>query len=125
MSSPSITVMTPTIEAKERLSSLLREIRAQQEWSQRELGRQLKVSQNAIRDWERAQTFPRYENLCEIARLGGFPSVNELYDYLYDNKQLKPRSIDLIFNDLSCLNPEELTKVVNYAVNRLAMAAEK
>lgn len=117
--------MTPTIEAKERLSSLLREIRAQQEWSQRELGRQLKVSQNAIRDWERAQTFPRYENLCEIARLGGFPSVNELYDYLYDNKQLKPRSIDLIFNDLSCLNPEELTKVVNYAVNRLAMAAEK
>lgn len=125
MSSPSITVMTPTIEAKERLSSLLREIRAQQEWSQRELGRQLKVSQNAIRDWERSQTFPRYENLCEIARLGGFPSVNELYDYLYDNKQLKPRSIDLIFNDLSCLNPEELTKVVNYAVNRLAMAAEK
>lgn len=120
-----ITAMTPSIEAKERLSSLLREIRTQQGWSQRELGRQLKVSQNAIRDWERHQTFPRYENLCEIAKLGGYNSVNDLYDYLYDQKELQPRSIDLIFNDLSALNPEQLTKVVNYAVNRLAMAAEK
>jgi len=125
ISSQLVTVMTPSIEAKERLSSLLREIRIQQGWSQRELGRQLKVSQNAIRDWEQYKTFPRYENLCEIAKLSGHQSVNDLYDYLCDDKELQPRRIDLIFNDISTLNPEQLTKVVNYAVNRLAMAAEK
>ena len=51
--------------------------------------------------------------------------MNDLYDYLCDDKELQPRRIDLIFNDISTLNPEQLTKVVNYAVNRLAMPAEK
>jgi hypothetical protein len=46
-------------------------------------------------------------------------------DIKLSQKELQPRSIDLIFNDISALNPEQLTKVVNYAVNRLAMAAEK
>jgi transcriptional regulator with XRE-family HTH domain len=125
MSSQLITAMTPSIEAKKRLSSLLREIRAQQGWSQRELGRQLKVSQNAIRDWEGHRTFPRYEHLCEIAKLGGYSSPHNLCDYLTEEKKLQPRSIDLILKDISALNPEQLKKVVNYAVNRLAMAAEK
>ena len=57
----------------QRTGALLRKLRQERGWTQRQVAEQLGVSTQAVSKWEADQAVPTMDNLVELSRLFGVP----------------------------------------------------
>lgn len=106
--------MTP--KAK-RLATFIQELRGSQ--SQRQLAKQLGVSQGSVNLWESGHSWPETENLEKLAALKGW-SLQDLQTYLVKGELPTPEPLEQILNTLRSLPSEAVAQIAAVAVETLA-----
>ncbi len=106
--------MTP--KAK-RLTTFLQELRGSK--SQRQLAKQLGVSQGSVNLWESGQSWPDTENLEKLAILKGWELQN-LQTYLIKGELPDPEPLEQILNMVRSLPSEAVAQIAAVAVETLA-----
>lgn len=106
--------MTP--KAK-RLATFIQELRGSQ--SQRQLAKQLGVSQGSVNLWESGQSWPETENLEKLAELKGW-ELQDLQTYLTKGELPDPEPLEQILNKVRSLPSEAVAQIAAVAVETLA-----
>lgn len=106
--------MTP--KAK-RLTTFIQELRGSQ--SQRQLAKQLGVSQGSVNLWESGHSWPETENLEKLAALKGW-SLQDLQTYLVRGELPNPEPLEQILNTVRSLPSEAVAQIAAVAVETLA-----
>jgi transcriptional regulator with XRE-family HTH domain len=106
------------IKAKQKLSTLIKDLRAAQ--SYRGYGKVLGVSGTTIQGWENMTSEPETSNLEHIANLAGY-SLQELLDYLNERNVRQDIPVERIIRQVKQMPARELT-VLNRAVGDRFMA---
>lgn len=100
-----------------RLATFIQELRGSQ--SQRQLAKQLGVSQGSVNLWESGQSFPDTENLDKLAALRGW-SLSDLQAYLVKGELPDREPLEHILNTVRSLPLEAVAQVAAVAVETLA-----
>lgn len=100
-----------------RLATFIQELRGSQ--SQRQLAKQLGVSQGSVNLWESGQSLPDTENLDKLAALRGW-SLSDLQAYLVKGELPDPEPLEHILNMVRLLPLEAVAQVAAVAVETLA-----
>lgn len=100
-----------------RLATFIQELRGSQ--SQRQLAKQLGVSQGSVNLWESGQSLPDTENLDKLAALRGW-SLSDLQAYLVKGDLPDREPLEHILNTVRSLPLEALAQVAAVAVETLA-----
>lgn len=101
----------------ERLTKLIRELRASQ--SQRQFAKRLGVSQSAVNLWESGQAWPETENLERLGGLKGW-NLEEIQTYLVKGELPTSEPLDQILDMVRNLPSEAVVKIAAVAVETLA-----
>jgi transcriptional regulator with XRE-family HTH domain len=100
-----------------RLATFIQELRGSQ--SQRQLAKQLGVSQGSVNLWESGQSLPDTENLDKLAALRGW-SLSDLQAYLVKGDLPDREPLEHILNTVRSLPLEAVAQVAAVAVETLA-----
>lgn len=100
-----------------RLAIFIQELRGSQ--SQRQLAKQLGVSQGSVNLWESGQSLPDTENLDKLAALRGW-SLSDLQAYLVKGDLPDREPLEHILNTVRSLPLEAVAQVAAVAVETLA-----
>lgn len=100
-----------------RLATFIQELRGSQ--SQRQLAKQLGVSQGSVNLWESGQSLPDTENLDKLAALRGW-SLSDLQAYLVRGDLPDREPLEHILNTVRSLPLEAVAQVAAVAVETLA-----
>ena len=100
-----------------RLATFIQELRGSQ--SQRQLAKQLGVSQGSVNLWESGQSLPDTENLDKLAVLRGW-SLSDLQAYLVKGDLPDREPLEHILNTVRSLPLEAVAQVAAVAVETLA-----
>lgn len=100
-----------------RLTTFIQELRGSQ--SQRQLAKQLGVSQGSVNLWESGQSLPDTENLDKLAALKGW-SLSDLQAYLVKGDLPDREPLEHILNTVRSLPLEAVAQVAAVAVETLA-----
>ena len=100
-----------------RLATFIQELRGSQ--SQRQLAKQLGVSQGSVNLWESGQSLPDTENLDKLAALRGW-SLSDLQSYLVKGDLPDREPLEHILNTVRSLPLEAVAQVAAVAVETLA-----
>ncbi len=100
-----------------RLATFIQELRGSQ--SQRQLAKQLGVSQGSVNLWESGQSSPDTENLDKLAALRGW-SLSDLQSYLVKGDLPDREPLEHILNTVRSLPLEAVAQVAAVAVETLA-----
>ena len=100
-----------------RLATFIQELRGSQ--SQRQLAKQLGVSQGSVNLWESGQSLPDTENLDKLAALRGW-SLSDLQAYLVKGELPDREPLEHILNTVRSLPLEAVAQVAAVAVETLA-----
>jgi transcriptional regulator with XRE-family HTH domain len=100
-----------------RLTTFIQELRGSQ--SQRQLAKQLGVSQGSVNLWESGQSLPDTENLDKLAALRGW-SLSDLQAYLVKGDLPDREPLEHILNTVRSLPLEAVAQVAAVAVETLA-----
>lgn len=100
-----------------RLATFIQELRGSQ--SQRQLAKQLGVSQGSVNLWESGQSFPDTENLDKLAALRGW-SLSDLQAYLVKGELPDREPLEHLLNTVRSLPLEAVAQVAAVAVETLA-----
>ncbi len=106
--------MTP--KAK-RLATFIQELRGA--LSQRQLAKQLGVSQGSVNLWESGQSWPETENLVKLAELKGWELQN-LQTYLVKGELPESEPLEQILKKVRSLPSEAVAQIAAVAVETLA-----
>lgn len=107
--------MTPKTK---RLTNFIQELRGSR--SQRQLAKQLGVSQGAVNLWESGQAWPETENLEKLAQLKGW-ELQALQTYLIKGELADPEPLEQILNKVRSLPSDAVAQIAAVAVETLAL----
>lgn len=100
-----------------RLATFIQELRGSQ--SQRQLAKQLGVSQGSVNLWESGQSLPDTENLDKLAAFRGW-SLSDLQAYLVKGDLPDCEPLEHILNTVRSMPLEAVAQVAAVAVETLA-----
>jgi len=93
------------IQAKEKLSTLVKELRGNQ--SYRAYGKVLGVSGTTVQGWENMTSEPETSNLEHIAKLSGY-TFQELLDFLNDRNVKSEIPVERMIRQVRQMSSKEL-----------------